>query len=125
MHRLIAIAAVVSATALGWPARADVLIGLAGPMTGKEAWLGEQFERGAELAVADVNAAGGVLGRRCSCDGGRLLRSGAGGRRRQEAGQRRCDLRRWTHLLRGFDPASEIYEAAGVLMISPYRATRC
>ena len=47
MHRLIAIAVVVSAAALGGPARAEVLIGLAGPMTGKEAWLGEQFQRGA------------------------------------------------------------------------------
>ena len=50
------------AAALGWPARADVLIGLAGPLTGKDAWFGEQMERGAALAVADLNAAGGVLG---------------------------------------------------------------
>src|SRR4051794_3731151 len=41
---------------------ADVLIGVAGPMTGKEAWPGEQMQRGAELAVSDINAAGGVLG---------------------------------------------------------------
>ena len=36
--------------------------GVAGPMTGKNAWFGEQMERGAALAVADINAAGGVLG---------------------------------------------------------------
>ena len=98
-------AIVIVATALGWPARADILIGVAGPMTGKDAWFGEQMERGAALAVADLNAAGGVLGEQVRADhGGRLLRSRAGGRRRQEAGQRRCDLRRRTLLLRGLDP---------------------
>jgi branched-chain amino acid transport system substrate-binding protein len=50
------------AVALGGPARAEILIGMAGPMTGKEAWFGEQEERGAALAVGDLNASGGVLG---------------------------------------------------------------
>jgi branched-chain amino acid transport system substrate-binding protein len=49
------------AAAFGGAAWADVLIGMAGPITGKEAWYGEQMERGAALAVADLNAAGGVL----------------------------------------------------------------
>jgi len=31
-------------------------------MTGKNAWLGEQMQRDAALAVGDDNAAGGVLG---------------------------------------------------------------
>jgi branched-chain amino acid transport system substrate-binding protein len=31
-------------------------------MTGKLAWIGEQLQRGAELAIANINAAGGVLG---------------------------------------------------------------
>ena len=31
-------------------------------MTGTNAWFGEQMERAAALAVADTNAAGGVLG---------------------------------------------------------------
>jgi branched-chain amino acid transport system substrate-binding protein len=31
-------------------------------MTGKEAWSGEQMQRGAEMAVADINDAGGLLG---------------------------------------------------------------
>ena len=105
MRRLVAVAVVMFAAALGGPARADVLIGMAGPITGKNAWFGEQMERGAELAVADINAAGGVLGQQVAADhGGRLLRSRAGGRRRKEAGQRRCDLRRRTHLLGGLDP---------------------
>ena len=105
MRRLVAVAVVMFAAALGGPARADVLIGMAGPMTGKHAWFGEQMERGAALAVADLNAAGGVLGQQVQLiTVGRLLRSRAGGRRRPEAGQRRCDLRRRTLLLRGLDP---------------------
>ena len=60
MRRLV-VAAVVTVV-LGAPTRADVLIGVAGPMTGAtNAWFGEQVERGAALAVADINAAGGVL----------------------------------------------------------------
>ena len=55
-------AVVMLAAALGGPARAEVLIGMAGPLTGKNAWFGEQMERGAALAVADLNAAAGVLG---------------------------------------------------------------
>ena len=42
--------------------RAEILVGFAGPMTGPRAWSGQQFQRGAELAVADLNAAGGILG---------------------------------------------------------------
>ena len=89
MRRLVAVAVVMVAAALGGPARADVLIGMAGPMTGAtNAWFGEQLQRGAALAVADLNAAGGVLGEQVRADhGGRLLRSRAGGRRRPEAGQ--------------------------------------
>ncbi len=54
---VISIAALCATTAA-----AEILIGVAGPMTGKDAWFGEQMERGAALAVADLNAAGGVLG---------------------------------------------------------------
>jgi branched-chain amino acid transport system substrate-binding protein len=43
-------------------ARAEVLIGVAGPLTGTNAWFGEQMQRGAEVAVDDLNSAGGVLG---------------------------------------------------------------
>ena len=53
---------VIFAALLGSPVRADVLIGVADPMTGGLAWFGEQMERGAAQAVADLNAAGGVLG---------------------------------------------------------------
>ena len=43
-------------------AMAEILIATAGPMTGQYASFGEQMKRGAEMAVADINAKGGVLG---------------------------------------------------------------
>ncbi len=46
------------------PGLADILIGVAGPMSGPKAWSGEQFRRGAQLAVDDINSAGGVLAHR-------------------------------------------------------------
>ena len=45
-------------------ARAEILIATAAPMTGRVAWSGEQYQRGAELAVEAVNAGGGLLGQR-------------------------------------------------------------
>ena len=45
-------------------ARAEVLLGVAGPLTGPNAWLGELTQQGFALAIADLNATGGVLGQR-------------------------------------------------------------
>ena len=105
MRRLIAIAVFMFAAALGSPAGADVLIGVAGPMTGKDAWPGEQMQRGAELAVADINAAGGVLGQQVQliaaddfCDPEQAVAAA------QKLVSRGCDLRRRTLLLRSLDP---------------------
>ncbi len=38
-------------------------VAVAGPMTGSESAFGRQMKNGADLAVADINAAGGVLGK--------------------------------------------------------------
>ena len=48
------------------PARAQVKIGVAGPLTGSNAAFGTQLKTGADLAVADINAKGGVLGKQIS-----------------------------------------------------------
>src|SRR6185312_2400508 len=48
----------------------DVTVAVAGPMTGSEAVFGRQLKDGAELAVADLNAAGGVLGRKLKLEVG-------------------------------------------------------
>jgi branched-chain amino acid transport system substrate-binding protein len=44
-------------------AQAEVRIGAAAPFTGTMAWFGEQHERGAAMAVAELNQAGGLLGK--------------------------------------------------------------
>ena len=62
MHRTITACAIWLTLLAGTTAQADISIGTAGPLTGPRAWSGEQFRRGAEMAVADINAAGGVLG---------------------------------------------------------------
>lgn len=49
---------------LAAPARADIVIGLATPLTGHMAWAGVSNQVGAESAVADLNATGGVRGER-------------------------------------------------------------
>lgn len=54
--------ALFAGLALAGSARADIAIGIAGPMTGMFALFGEQMKQGAEKAIADINAAGGVLG---------------------------------------------------------------
>lgn len=45
-------------------AQAQIKIGVAGPLTGSNAAFGEQLKTGADLAVADINKAGGVLGQK-------------------------------------------------------------
>jgi branched-chain amino acid transport system substrate-binding protein len=42
----------------------DIAVGAAGPMTGGQATFGRQMRDGAEQAIADINAAGGVLGKK-------------------------------------------------------------
>ena len=58
-----ALAAAVVALA-ATPAFAQIKIGSAGPMTGQYAAFGEQLKRGAQMAVDEINAAGGVNGQK-------------------------------------------------------------
>jgi branched-chain amino acid transport system substrate-binding protein len=43
---------------------ADQVVAIAGPMTGQYASAGDQIRKGAEMAIADINAKGGVLGQK-------------------------------------------------------------
>src|ERR1700757_4528555 len=63
MKRFIGSALVAAALALGIGAAnaQNIPIAVVGPITGSNAALGEQMKRGAEMAVADINAKGGVL----------------------------------------------------------------
>jgi len=78
-------ATMVAALALGsGAAQADIPIALVGPMTGSNATFGEQLKKGAQQAVDDINARGGVLGQKLALTiADDRVRSEAGGRGRQ------------------------------------------
>jgi branched-chain amino acid transport system substrate-binding protein len=98
----------------------DITVGVAGPMTGGEATFGRQLKNGAEQAVADINAAGGVLGKKLKL----------------EIGDDACDPKQARSVGEKFAgmkvpvvvghycssssiPASEAYAEGGVLQITP------
>jgi branched-chain amino acid transport system substrate-binding protein len=120
MHRVIALALALIAVAAVSPARSEVLVGVASAMTGRLAWIGEQAQRGAELVVADINAAGGVLDQQVRliaaddfCDPEQAV---AAARKLIGDGVRLVV----GHYCSGASiPASKVYEEAGVLQISP------
>jgi branched-chain amino acid transport system substrate-binding protein len=55
----VALTALIAFSGNAW---ADLLVGVAGPITGPNAAFGAQLQKGAEQAVADINAAGGING---------------------------------------------------------------
>ncbi len=101
-------------------AKAEIKIATAGPITGQYASFGEQMKKGAEMAVADINAAGGLLGEKLSLS----------------VGDDRCDPKEAVavankfvndgivfvagHFCSGSSiPASAVYHEEGVLQITP------
>ncbi|GAB2179191.1 branched-chain amino acid ABC transporter substrate-binding protein [Dongia sp. agr-C8] len=101
-------------------AQADITIAVAGPMTGDLAAFGEQLRRGSEMAVKDINAAGGVNGEQLKL----------------EIGDDQCDPKQARqvandlvakgvvfvagHFCSGSSiPASEVYIEEGILQITP------
>ena len=104
----------------GAPAAAEIVIATAGPMTGQYASFGEQMRRGAEMAVRDLNARGGVLGQKLKL----------------EIGDDACDPKQAVavanhlvskgvklvagHFCSGSSiPASDVYSDENILQISP------
>ncbi|WP_341487258.1 branched-chain amino acid ABC transporter substrate-binding protein [Pararhizobium sp. A13] len=120
MHRILAVAVVALAAVVGYSAQAEVLVGVSAAMTGRLAWIGEQGQRGAEMAVADLNATGGVLGHQVRlitvddfCDPEQAV---AAAEKLVADGV----VLVVGHYCSGASiPASKVYEAAGVLQISP------
>jgi branched-chain amino acid transport system substrate-binding protein len=115
---LLAASALVALTAGG--AQAEIVIATAGPMTGQYAIFGDQMKRGAEMAVKDLNAAGGVLGEELAL----------------RVGDDACDPKQAVavanqmvnegvvfmagHFCSGSSiPASQVYNEEGILQISP------
>jgi branched-chain amino acid transport system substrate-binding protein len=58
------------AVSLAGSASAQVKFGMAGPITGPSAATGAQMKNGVEQAVADINAAGGILGQKLTVEFG-------------------------------------------------------
>ncbi len=122
---LLAAALVLLFTAGAGPMRADILVAVAGPMsvtplTGQYATFGEELRRGAEMAVRDINARGGVNGQKLTlltaddaCDP-KLAVEVANELARQ--GVVFVD----GHYCSGASiPASRVYHERGILMIAP------
>lgn len=61
---LLALAVAVAGTLASAPAAADILFGVSAPMTGPRAILGRNTRNGVDLAVDEINKAGGVLGQK-------------------------------------------------------------
>lgn len=102
------------------PALAEIVIGAAAPASGPNAALGEQLRRGAQMAVDDLNATGGIRGERLSLA---FADDGCEPRKAVEAatGLATQKVRAVIgHYCSGASiPASKVYEKAGILQISP------
>ena len=77
---------VIAGALISIPAQAEIIIGVAGPMTGQYTAFGEQMVRGAQAAIDDINAKGGISGELLSLD---VVDDG-------------CDVRRAEEAARGF-----------------------
>jgi branched-chain amino acid transport system substrate-binding protein len=113
-------AAVVWTAASVTAVQAEILIGVAGPMSGQYAWSGEQFRIGADMAVQTINAAGGVLGEQVI-----LISADDAADPEQAVAVANKLIGDGVVFVAGHwasgasIAASKVYEQAGVLMISP------
>ena len=106
--------------AVAGDALADVKIAVGGPMTGGSAAFGAQLKQGTEQAVADINAAGGILGQKL------VLTNGDDRADPKEgvsvANKFAADGVKYVigHFNSGVTiPASEVYQENGILEITP------
>jgi branched-chain amino acid transport system substrate-binding protein len=101
-------------------AHAEVLIGDASPLTGPVSWAGEQYLVGTEIAAADLNAKGGVLGeqiRLISVDDACNAEQAVAAARKLISDGVRFVV---GHVCSGSAiPTAPLYEAASVIVISP------
>jgi branched-chain amino acid transport system substrate-binding protein len=98
----------------------DTTIAVAGPMTGGESAFGRQMKNGAEQAVADLNAAGGLLGKNLALDveddacDPKQARSVA-----EKIGSAKIPFVAGHYCSSSSIPASEAYADGNVLQITP------
>ena len=120
MKSLLSAIAIIAMLASQGHARADILIGVGGPITGPVAAYGSQEQKGTEQAVADVNAAGGVNGQQLRLSVGDDVMDPKQGV--AVANKFVADGVKFVvgHLGSGISiPASEVYAENGVLMVTP------
>ncbi|MCY7306145.1 MAG: branched-chain amino acid ABC transporter substrate-binding protein [Rhodoferax sp.] len=120
MKQRMLLVSALTAALFALPAIAQIKVAAHGPMTGQYAAFGEQLKRGAEMAVADINAKGGVTGKKLEL----------------VIGDDACDPKQAVaiankavsdkvvfingHFCSGSSiPASKVYAEAGVLQITP------
>ncbi len=113
--------AAAMAFVVGVGARADeIKVAVVGPITGEYAAFGEQMKRGAEMAVADINAHGGVKGRTLSLTVGDDACDGAQARNVASELADKGVIFVDGHYCSGSSiPASAVYAENGMLQISP------
>jgi branched-chain amino acid transport system substrate-binding protein len=115
---------VILATALALTACAanaqNIPIAVVGPITGSNAALGEQMKRGAEMAVADINAKGGVLGKKLdlieqddACDPKQAVAAA------NDVVGKKVVFVAGHYCSSSSIPASAVYNEAGVLQMTP------
>jgi branched-chain amino acid transport system substrate-binding protein len=98
----------------------DTTIAVAGPMTGGESAFGRQMKNGAEQAVVDLNAAGGLLGKKLALDveddacDPKQARSVA-----EKIGSAKIPFVAGHYCSSSSIPASEAYADGNVLQITP------
>lgn len=107
-------------------ARADIVIGVAGPFTGPNATYGDQYWHGATQAADDINAAGGINGEKI-----KLVQGDDACEPKQAVAvaNRLVDQDKVNAVVGHFCssstmPASEVYSDAGIIAITPDQLTR-
>ena len=113
----VALTAMVAFSGSAW---ADVLLGIGAPITGPNAAFGAQIQKGAEQAVADINAAGGINGEQIKVTLGDDVSDAKQGV--SVANKFVADGVKFVvgHFNSGVSiPASEVYAENGILEVSP------
>jgi branched-chain amino acid transport system substrate-binding protein len=115
---LLGVAALVGLLSI--PAMAQVQIGVAGPLTGSNAAAGDQMKTGATQAVADLNKAGGILGKQVAltiaddaCDPKQAVSVA------NQMAEKKAVLVAGHYCSGSSIPASKVYLEEGILQISP------
>ncbi len=97
-----------------------IKIGVAGPLTGSDAAFGAQLKNGAEQAVQDINAAGGILGKKLEV----LIGDDVGDPKQGVSVANKFAGEGVTFVVGHFNsgvsiPASDVYLENGILQITP------